>query len=229
MSTEMQSSNSTAMTTGDSFGEGLSQDDLMIPKLHLVQDMSKYYKDAGLKVGEIVNSLTMEPVAAPGTALEIIPLKLAQFWGEVPVKRGTGIRARRYPITPDNVNATWGAFVDEEGLQRRRRKEHDWLCLLPSDPEGLPVSITFRDTSFTAAKKLNTFALLSKKLGKPAFHTSYDLFSKETTNDQGTFFVFTIGKKRAATESEIEAAKIWMGSLGGVSVDSKEEDEAVPY
>jgi len=224
--TDMTTS-STQLTTGEVYGaENLTQDDLMIPKLHIVQDMSKYYRDLGCEVGQIVNSLTNESV---GDKVEIIPLSLAQFWGEPAKNRGSGARGRRYLLNSDNVNAQWGDFMDEEGVPRRRRKEHDWLCLLPSDVEGLPVSITFRDTSFTAAKKLNTFAMLNKKLNKPCYASAYELIAQETTNDQGTFYVFTIGKKRVATQEEMDAAKIWAQTLSSrqVTTDTKEDD--APY
>ena len=198
-----------------------------------MQDMSKYYRDAKLEVGAIVNSLTMEAVADPGTPVEVVPIKLAQFWGEVPKNRGSGLRTRRMPFSPQNASLPWGDFVDEEGAPRRRRKETDWLFLLPSDIDGLPVCVTFRDTSFSAAKKLNTFAMLNKKLGKPCWATSYELRADETTNDQGTFYVYSIGKRRDATEEEIAAAQLWAGKLATkpIPVETKEEeqDEDVPF
>jgi len=231
MNTEVTTQNNTTSLTAGTVHdgtEGLTQDDLMIPKLHIVQDMSKYYRDLGCEVGTIVNSLTNESV---GTTVEVIPLSLAQFWGEPPKARNSGARGRRMPITVDNVILQWGEFTDEEGVQRRRRKEHDWLCLLPSDADGLPVSVTFRDTSFTAAKKLNTFAMLNKKLGKPSYATAYELIAQETTNDQGTFYVFSIGKNRAATDVEMDAARLWSSQLSSRSVvtDNKEDIEEAPF
>lgn len=237
MSNEVTVKQQTAMTTssGQAFGsEGISQSDIMLPKLLIMQKMSKLldHPDMKAKEGDIVDSLTKQVVASSDSGVDIIPLFMRKFW-RVAEGVGQNQTLRRYPIDASNINWGYEDVNPETKTPIKRHIEVDWYVLLPKDIDAgaLPCVITFKKTSMPASKKLATFTVLAAQMKLPACAFVYKLKSVKQSNEHGSFCVFEIGDRRKSNETELSTALMWYKTLNstGHMVDDESIDEETPF
>jgi hypothetical protein len=205
-------------------GAGLSDstEDRGTPLIYLAQKGSPQIdeRDAkylpGLKIGMAFNNLTGEMYDAEEEGLPFLPCFMRMTWDEwTPRIEGGGFHGS-HPRNFDMEKAGAKPFVKKNGKERRD------IFVLPDGHElkltakyyGVipttwsPVIIPMASTSLGAATRLQAIIAAQKiKVGekivpKPAFWTNYVLKSVYETNDDGTWFQWSVGELQGKNENK---------------------------
>lgn len=196
--------------------------DLKIPKLLLMQAMSKFVNEDGIaKAGDLVNSVTGEIL---GTAREkelapvsVIPIDMFKEWVIYENLGGGKMEYReKVPVTPMNTDWPW-TYRDENGREFKRVKNMNFFVLLEKDlgnPLALPYFLTFRSTGYKEGENISShFALCATAKQAGVFRVPMDrvfeISGKVTKNDKGTFFVPTAREVKATSDDGIKQAFSW--------------------
>lgn len=203
--------------------EGTSTKDILIPKLLLMQGLSKFVADEKAQMGDIVNSLTGDILGGKTKPVEIIPIMSFRTWviyeivGDKPQFKSV------VPMTRENED--WELEGEEDGAPVRRDKCLNFYVMLKTDMGGFPYLVSFRRTSFRAGKKLvNHFKLAEMKRIPPAANSVMLACSKQQ-NDDGTFYVFDIAPGKPTAKEDLSTCYGWYKTLSagtGVRVDNSD-------
>lgn len=142
--------------------EGQTQDDLAIPFLALLQDLSPQVTDGTIpnaKAGLLFNTVTEELL---GESVEFIPgLRQRCFVEWVPRKQGGGFVARHEvdsPIVKEAIGAskTFGKYTNPETGNDLVETIYLYGVLCPPDGDTYPIVIAFTSTKIGVFRKWNT-------------------------------------------------------------------------
>lgn len=192
--------------------EGLSNNDMVIPRIQLMQALSQSVKDEKAKAGDILSSQG-ELLAARGKFVPIIPVMTFREWIINDVSEGKGKEKflSRFPVTGENERLP--VEGDINGVPITRTKNLNYFVLLPNHLDELPYLISFRKMSYQAGKSLSTMIQIQGFKRKPFASMVYLLGSRSETRGKNSYYVFTVNSDRETTEQELEAAKKWNETL----------------
>jgi len=205
--------------------DDIDMDDLIIPRLRLLQALSEAVTSEKGKSGQFQNSLTEEVFDGP---LEFIPLMFKN--GAVYFQPGEGLKCKSVDgVTSINgdrcaecpFNEYWKKWKDDKPPQCAGTKEFT-IAQRSTITDAAPniMVLTFMKTSFGLGKKLISMARLT---GQDLFANSYSLESIKTKNDKGTFFNFGLAKGNPLDQKEYDAAMHWYKTLNQMEVKVHEE------
>lgn len=199
-----------AYTEGDLAAWGnqqLDANDITLPRINLMQQMSEIVVDGKAKMGDYVNISTKEVVADVNKPLDFIPFMLEQAWIiQKEVKPGKFEFVKIEPVTSDNKDLPWD-FV-EDGVTMKRVYTRNFYGLVKD--QTLPCVISFQGSSTKAGKQLATLMYAENRLNKlppSAYHVN--IGSKIEKNDEGTYAVKTISVGVKSTTEEIAKTLEW--------------------
>jgi hypothetical protein len=199
--------------------------DLVIPKILLMQGMSKLVQEEKARLGEMRDSLDNSLLGSKDTPLEFIPFQVFKSWLIFHVDGNKIEYQGQEPMTA--ANASWPLEEIVDGKVIRRDKALNFFCVLPSEvEEGLffPKILSFRRTSYQAGKKLETWRAKLKAFNKPLAAKTFKLISNKTENDLGVFYTFDIEAGRDTTEAELKAASQWRSVVAAKPVKIDDSD-----
>lgn len=198
------------------FEEPIDRGDIMIPRAKLLQALSpevvenmKSPEGSDLKSGMIINSLTKDILPA-----EFVPIFKFTNWIRFNPRNsqdpnfdsnfepGAIIWRSTDPLDP-KVKAE-SAF-GENGEVPLATKFLNFFCLFPG--AKMPVIVSFSKTSYKAGKQLLSLAQFATG---DMFSHKYKLGAKQTKNDIGTFYVFTVEPCGFPAEEDTKIAEgLW--------------------
>lgn len=224
--------------------EGVAQSDILIPKLLLMQPLSKLVADGKAAPGDIVRSTDGHKLCDKAGSIEVIAFSTTKTYViSEKVKEKYEFRGIE-PVTAENVDAPLEYMVD--GKQHRRDRSLNFFALLPSDIEKerkalkaiadsgempdtddvlLPIAMSFRRTSYGVGKFFATHFAKAGSFNLPPAVKVFKLGSKLEKNDLGTFYVYTVEAVRKSTPEEIAACAKWYGQFQKATVTIDESDE----
>lgn len=223
-----EESNMPAIPQGSWGAEGLSADDILLPKILLMQPMSELVVDEQAAPGEMLDSLTKEKLGDQKKDLEIIPINMFKTWV---ISRKDGQKFKFVKQEPRNAaNDNLPLEYTENGIEYRRDKVLNFYCLKASEaknPDALPIVASFRRTSTQAGKQIATHFQKAVMMGKPPACKTLKLISKKTSNDKGTYYIFDVTNGRSTEAEEIQKAFQWHQQIksAGVKVDDADLTE----
>jgi hypothetical protein len=205
--------------------EGLSNSDILVSKILLMQGLSDLVADGQATPGQLRDSLQGTLLGSKDKACEIIPFSSFRTWVIFEKKNGKDEYVRTVPI--DASNESWPISEIINGIEVRRDKCLNFYVLRPQDiTEGLafPYLISFRRYGSQAGKKLTTFAAKLKAFNKPMASRVFELKVQTEENDKGKFFSFDIGMGRETTDAELGEAKKWYQTFKTATVRADDSD-----
>jgi len=224
--------------------EGIDANDVVIPKLLLMQGLSEFVSSGKARAGDIARSVTGEVLGNSTQGVEIIPFMSFKNW-VLEEKAGNRFEYRGIEsLTPENVNADleW----TQGGKLWRRNRTLNFYVLLPTDikreiealkkletdgefPEPkdalLPCVLQFKRTSYGAGKDLATHFIKAAAFKRPPAVSKFKLLSKIEKNDQGTFAVFVVEPVGKSTDEEIATCKKWYEIISNTKVQVDDSDQ----
>jgi hypothetical protein len=210
----------------------LTSKDIIIPKILVMQGLSKLVTNGDAKMGEFRDSLNGTVLgSAEKDHLEFIPFYMQKVWVIFEEKNGAMKFAKQVPIDASNEN--WDIEETIAGVKIRRDRCMNFYCLLPQDVDqggALPYILSFRRTSLRTGQKIATQMFLKNvKAGKTPASAVMSLSGTKQTNDKGTFVVTDAVYKRESKAGEIAEAFAWVKTIkeGGTRADTSDlETEA---
>lgn len=256
MGTEVQKSESHVPATAPppSTQQAVLKSDIVVPKVLCMQGLSKFVMDDKARAGQFVRSTNAEVLGGKDKPLEFIPLRFDSLWmnQEQITEKEWAFRGYE-PRTALNETAEW-EWINDEGKKMKRTKTMHLYCLLPQDIDRqiqaiesfketgdidvdsalIPVVISFRNTSFKAAKDVSTLFLKAEELSKdlgvpvPVYGSTMALSTTMEENDQGKFYVLHVEPAGKTKLGHRAKAKSWMERMNSmtVKVDDSDEKEA---
>jgi hypothetical protein len=206
--------------------EGVDNDDIILPRLLLMQSMSEMVSEKETaEPGDIVKSTNETVMGGRDKPLRIIPLSVFKTW-TLEMKEGSKfVWKANEPMTPQNVNRPI-EWTDELKNEWRANKVLNFYVLIQNEiapalaGEGtaIPCLVSFRRTSYMTGRKLASGINESRFMGQPAAARSYELKVAKKTNDLGTWYVYDLGIGTKTTTEEVRYAKQWFDSLSANQV-----------
>lgn len=234
VTTEISATGAAASNWG---AEGITHSEITVPKMLVMQGLSKLVADGEATVGQIRDSLTGvllggKVSSKEDKAVNIIPFYSFRTWVVSKLNGEKWVFARQEPITAANEHA---ALEDiENGIRIRRDKTLNFYVMRPEDVasgEAFPYLLSFRRTSSPAGKNLSTYIFKSGMVrskefpnGKPPAATVFALSVEKQENDKGTFFVPKIAVTRNSSAEEIQACFEWHQLLSQTTVKHDDRD-----
>lgn len=189
-------------------GEQIDASDVLLPSLYLMQSNSQWVKEEKARVGAIVKSTGTVTVADRKQTLVIVPLAFNKSFRIVEKKGNKWVRNEAFnPAVADEwefkedgrdlkrvacINV-YAYLLPELMAQEKARKEAEEAGEM-MDPSSiaLPVLISFRSTGYKAGKECITHFALAQKVRSEPYMGKLELSATETTNEQGTFYVYNV-------------------------------------
>jgi hypothetical protein len=213
---------------GESWGsEGASQDDVLVPRLMLMQDLSELVKTGRAKAGDICHSGTGSVLIPKGQTGEIIPISTFREWVFFePNNQGMFVPRKtngRCLITAANENLP--AEGVQNGVPYRAKKNINFFVLFVPLIDELPFLASFKKANIMVGKQLTTHFKTAQMKKQPPAATVFKLGSTQKTWDGYTFGVNTIEPSRPATEQELVIAHNWYQTFKTTEVKVDEEND----
>lgn len=210
--------------------ENLDSKDMIVPKLLVMQGMSKLVTDGVAMVGQIRESIEGNLLGGIVKPKEMQPIEVIFFgsfktWVVYENENGMDQYKGTVPFSVENQDWQLNEVVD--GVAVRRDKTLNFYCLTVADIKAgmvFPYVVSFRRTSMPAGKKLATIAKKLSAFNKPMAYKVFNLGVEMKENDKGKFFVPTIEATRDSTEAELKEAYKWHLTMKSASVKVDDSD-----
>lgn len=199
-----------------------SSQDVVIPKIQLMQGMSKKVIAGENKIGDFIDSVSGELLGSVDKAFEVIPFHMEKIFV---VQKHNGkkfVYDHIEKITPTNENAPW-EYETKDG-KFKRVYTRNFYVLVPG--KVLPFVIGFSSTSSKAGKELATEMFVKNTMMKKAPAASrISIGCKLETNDDGTWAIKTIKPVGNTSPEDIALAFQWYQTVKKeeTKVDSAED------
>lgn len=234
--------------------EDILNSDVTIPRLMLMQGLSKFVASRQAQLGDMVRSTNAEKIGTPDSRVDFIPLTFYNKWliQEIIPGNQKPVFVRFETRNAKNEHAEWDYKEGERSF--KRMKVIELFALLPADiakadeakvkfektgdlPDLdatlMPIVITFRGMSYKAGNAVVTH--FTKALGLAAqLNTTVkphgyllSLHSTSAKNEKGDFFIFDVVSAGKAKSEHVAHADHWCNILrqpDPLKVDEYTED-----
>jgi len=196
--------------------EGVLSNDLILPRLMLMQALSKFVSDDTIsaKAGEVRDSIDGRLLGSAKAPVKVIAFFNTTTWV---INKETNGKFEFNKILP-RVEGERKEYEEViEGEKYRNSACINLYCLIYDDLKtGMvaPYEVSFKSFSFKNAGR--SFAQLASKLksnGKPLASVVFEIGVKKEENDKGQFYAYTLafakdkdGKVLMATDEELAQA-----------------------
>ena len=191
------------------FGDGgYSSQDVIIPKVLVMQGLSNLVMEGKAKFGDLVDNQTQTVIGNVDDApIEFIPFHLEKIW-IVSKKNGNKYEFSHIdPVTIGNENRQWEEVRD--GAEWKNEKSFNFYSILPSDPT-IPYIIQFKGTSQRTGKELATQMYVKNKAsGLMPPSKTMTLKGSKISNDKGTYIVLKTEIARDTAVDELGTCLEW--------------------
>ena len=241
VATEPKQAHLPAEVSLDAWGEAprLNAQDIIIPKILLMQGLSDLVADGKAMMGDFRDSLSGAKLGSIVEPIEIIPFHLEKFIDiEEDDGEGNFKWARTEPLIEDplnpkyNDNLPWTDTID--GLAVKRVRRMNFFCVLPADVKSfgagaLPYVLSFKSTSFREGKKMYTQMFMRNRAQQlPPNAFTFKVGGEKVKNDKGTFIVPSVELGRRTDTLEYTTTLDWFKKIkkDGVRVDDSDVADA---
>ena len=211
---------------------GMTSNDVVIPRLLLMQPMSNKVTDGAAKFGEFIDSLTDEALGNFDKPLDVIPFDCKKVWIEYNAEVNPKEFLRVVPITPQNENLPYNDEEYNEDAKKKIKISRDrvmnFYVLLPEHIKqgaAIPYILCFRRTSLQAGKKLMTQMYMKNTSAgmTPASMVVTVSCKKLTNEDKQTYAVMDVRPLKKSTADEVQEAFKWYSLVSSGKTRDHEE------
>lgn len=212
----------------------LTAKDIIIPKILVMQGLSKQVTTGKAVMGEFRDSLNGKLLGdIEKSPLEFIPFLLEKVWIVFEERNGTMKYTKTIPM--DAANENWPYEEVINGVKIKRDRTMNFYVLLPSEVSAggeIPYILSFRRTSARAGQKLaTTMYVRNISANKTPASTALSLLGTRQSNDKGTFVVADVQEKRGSTPQEVASALAWVKRIkaGQTKVDDSDLESETTF
>lgn len=211
-------------------GQEIDKEDILIPKLWLMQPMSEFVTSGKAQNGEYRDSILGDLLCEDVSELEMILFAPYKTW-QVTVQRFDAKKKKHtnpeYVETLNYYDNPDLEYEEEDGKDLiHRDKVLGFYCLLIKDIEKgnpFPYVVDFKRTSRQAGQMLTTTIAKLQAHNFPCYAKTFNLKSKGIEGDQGMYFVKQIALGRNITAKELPIVEGWVKTLKKLQEDNSVE------
>ena len=221
--------------------EDVDMQDIQLPRVAVLQGLSKLVTEGEGKVGQLANSLTKEIY---GESLTFIPLFAFKSRVKFQLAKGAvcmSLNALKCSYNTDGVHKMGDDCLDCEDIlwptDSEGAKEGPPCSLVYNFPvlnadnlKEFPVSISCMRTGTKAAKKLLSMAAIT---GEDFFARKYRMITKKASSDKGEYFVAEFEVAGKVSDEEYASAQKWFKTLRqktlSVDLTDHSSEEEAPF
>lgn len=214
-------------------GENIDNEDIILPKLQLVQALSQAVTDKQASAGEYFNTVDKVAIGESTDIIVMSSVKLWQVFKEVAAGKG-GKKKMEYVETIDFLGNEELAIDQEmpDGSVIHRDKLLRFYVLLTSDlKDGMafPHVVDFKRSSYKAGRELQTKFARLRSVGLPSYAKIFTL-GTQLIQDEHDYYVKTVSVGRNISAEELLQVENWIVELQKnkqkYKADESEEKEA---
>lgn len=210
-------------------------EDVVIPRLRLLQNTSEEVSENKGKLGDIYNSQTSQVIGGFDKPVEIVPMLMYKTWRVMDVSGAQAAYVREEPVTADNQDRAWEGREDVLDRKTKQMKKacpvrydfsYNFFVLLQADiaaEEAFPAVISFRRSSALAGKQLATHLFKRDALQQLPYSKTVILKVGKQKKDTNTYGVFEIHEGTKSSPEAHKAAEFWQPKLEGLIAKVAEE------
>ncbi len=210
---------------------GVTSNDIIIPRILLMQPMSQKVTAGEAAFTEFRESLSNDLIGNHEKPFEIVPFMMEKVWVEFNVEDPNDKKFLRVvPITPQNELAKYEyeEVIEGKKVKCMRDRTLNFYVLLPHEIESgaaLPYIISMRRSSMQAGKKLATQMFVKNTAsGKTPAATVMAVSCSKTTNDKKqTYAVADVKPLRATPDKYVVEAFKWLQIVKSGKAKAHEE------
>jgi len=206
-----------AVTQQKEYDSNISNEDLILPRVELLQALSPTVVAGDASPGQIVNNITKNDL---GEKVTLVPVYLTKNWIRWRKREeGGGMMWRSNDPTDERVieESKWGA----DGSKPLATAYLNFLCLIKE--EDLPIIVSFANTNYKTGRKWLTLTKMS--MGH-LWDSQYALTAHQQTNNKGTFYVFDVSRVGPSTAAQKEKAGTFGKLFAGKDLNFEAESES---
>jgi len=224
--------------------EDIDPNDVLIPKLLLMQGLSDFVSQGKANIGDIVKSVDGQVVAPRGEKLAFIPLNTFKSW-RIMEKEGDRFEWRKNePWTAENEHRDlqWTELGNEWRADRTLnfyvllvqdlKKEREAMAEIAKGgaiPDGdvvvIPCLLQFIRSSYNTGRQLLTEFAKAKKFKCPPASWTFNLFSETQTKDKTTYHVFSVERAGVTSKEDLAVAYEWYQTIATKDIKVHEASE----
>ena len=217
------------MTAGDLMNEfGVGANDIVLPRILLMQNTSEYVGEEKAKLGDLVNSQTLEVLGGFTKPIEIVPLKKLEDILVFDTTQQPQKFLKKLEATPINKGLKYEDV--EDGIMVKRFLIYTFRCLLLEDIKkgtAYPYELTFKSTSLKAGKQLASMMFQSLAMNQYPYNWAYQVLPSKEKNESNYYAVLKTAKGAKLDPEQFAVAKHWSDQLRTKNVVT--EDDSVPF
>lgn len=209
------------------FNDGEDKEDLIIPRAKLLQAMSPEIVDElpGLKVGDIINSVTKEKLPAT-----FVPIFMFKNWARFNPRQKTdpgfdnnyeGGQMIWRSDNPNDPRVIEEAQFGPNGEKPLAYTFMNFFAIFEGVPT--PIIVSFSSTSYKAGKQLYSIA---KFAGVDMFARKYSLGQKKEAKGNDKYFVLTVNPAGVCTQDQYDLGLKLFKDFGSKKSEIQVHDEA---
>lgn len=214
----------------------VSAQDIIIPRIFLMQPMSDMVTEGNAAFGEFRESLSNELLGKFEEGFEFVPFLMKKVFVEFDVSDSKNPEyLRTVQITPANDQLPYeDSEVNEEGKKIPISRDRTLLFygLLAKELDAgvaMPYIVSARRSSIKGGKKIATqMYVKNMAMGKTPAATVMKVFARKESNDKGTFAVLDASPVRPSKPEYVAEAFKWMNMIqaGKVKEDAAQDEYA---
>lgn len=207
--------------------------DIIIPKILVMQPSSEMVADGKAQLGEFRDSLGGAKLGSQTEAIEVIPFHVQKFWDIHVEEAGQFVWTRSEALIENPVDKNYNDNLPwqdtENGKQIKRVRRMNFFVLLPSEIKqnvSLPYIFSFRSTSFVEGKKVySQMYMRNKRASLPPAAYSFKISSVKQKNEKGqSWFVPTVELGRLVSKEELKEAFNWYKTVTTTAIKVDDSD-----
>lgn len=211
----------------------ISSQDVIIPKILLMQGLSVAVTEGKAQMGEFRDSVTNNLLGAIDKPFEAIPFYVDKVWDIMKEQADGSFKwDRTVPVVEGpqqtGYNDDWQWESAENGIKIKNVRRFNFYLLLPkeiADGAAMPYIFSFKSTSIKEGKKLFTQMYIRNvraQLPPAAFHIN--ISGTREKNQKGIFCVPKYMTSTLTTPDELQECLAWIKTIksGRVKVDDSD-------
>ena len=216
--------------------EEATEEDLVQPRIKIAQGLSPVVKDGGVKLGELYNSITLLPYGKEMVIQPVFFFKSRIKWlpreeeGDIDCRAVDAKVGDKYKACADCDFREWGKDENDENIPPPCTEIYNFLSIVRDqknkDLNGQLVVISYMKTTFSEGRHILSKMRYS---GGDMFSKKYRIYTKETKNALGEFFVYASDAGLTVEKEEynqaIDAYGGWFDVRYDIKVDMDREED----
>lgn len=203
-------------------GQEVTQEDLVIGKIMIMQPQSKAVIKRINEQGELRGTSDNKLYAPAGGALEVVIFSQDKVWTVYENKKWK----ETFAWTPANAKLDWHEQNGNVEIQRQKAFNFYALPMDGSYNTTLPVIVRMKSTSYKTGKNLSTFFAKLAREGFPSAKYTIKLYVNQEENKDGVFYVWDFAVGRETTKEEQAVAYKWYKEMKQAQFITDESDES---